>query len=179
MHKSYLYLDIDGVLNNTDAQIKNYGEGGYKNFQKMMRDQDIKKLSLDHHTIDHIISLDWRLCYALCVLLESESITHIIICSSWRRLYNKEQLKLLFLAKGFPEIADKIVDIVSNDPYDTREDEILIDMAKRKFESDRPVYILDDVIKSSEKFQPEALLFEKFQEVSKEAIEHLKIRSSL
>ena len=43
MHKSYLYLDIDGVLNNTDVQIKNYGEGGYKNFQKMMQDQEIKK----------------------------------------------------------------------------------------------------------------------------------------
>lgn len=174
MQKSYLYLDIDGVLNNTDVQIKNYGEGGYKNFQKMMRDQEIKKLSLEHHTIDHIISLDWKLCFALCILLEGKGITHIIICSSWRRLYNKEQLKLLFLAKGFPEIADKIVDIVSNDPYDTREDEILIDMTKRNFESDSPVYILDDAIKSSEKFQPEALLFKKFQEVAETTIRLLE-----
>lgn len=145
MIKKFLYLDIDGILNNTQVMLNNYGEGGYKKYQEMVKEQSSKTMALEQHTLDHIIELDWKLCLALQHLLDKYHITDIIICSTWRKVYDRDQLKLLFLAKGFPEIADKITDITSRSYDDERLVEIQKDAQLRVRKND-VIFILDDAV---------------------------------
>ena len=151
-----LYLDIDGVLNTIERQKKNWGKDGYQAYNKMVLEQEQKPMHLDNHTLDHITNLDWKLCYSLYMLIWAYQIDSIVVCSSWRKVYKPDQIKLLFIAKGFPQIADRII---GETPFlsEDRSKEIKADIEKRGV---KEYYILDDDLFDYEKdgFDPKILV---------------------
>lgn len=104
-----LYLDVDGVLNSNYSMLNAYGKIGYKGYQEL-----ISNTTLDYSIIsiyEHILSLSNLHCQYLCKFIKKYNIDKIVICSTWRLIFDVNQLKLLFLAKGYPEIANLITDI--------------------------------------------------------------------
>lgn len=138
-----LYLDIDGCLNTVNRLKKAYGEGGYQDYNLKVTGQEKKPMSLDNHTLDHITNINWQLCYALETLIKVYQIDGIVVCSTWRKLYDENQLKLLFIAKGFPFIADLIIGLtpINSNLFPDKENEISEDMKNRGVDD---YYILDD-----------------------------------
>ena len=155
MMNKVLYLDIDGVLNTIERQKKNWGKDGYQAYNKMVLEQEQRPMHLDNHTLDHITNLDWKLCYSLYMLIWAYQIDSIVICSSWRKVYKPDQIKLLFIAKGFPQIADRII---GETPFlsEDRAKEIKADIEERGV---KEYYILDDDLFDYEKngFDPKIL----------------------
>lgn len=161
MSRRTLYLDIDGCLNTINRQKRAYGRGGYQDYNIKVLNQEKKPMALDNHTMDHITNLDWGLCYALETLIRVYQIEDIVICSSWKRVYDEDQLKLLFISKGFPFIADLIIGTTPNSKNNTlltdRDNEIKLDMEHREIDD---YYILDDEVWDYESsgFDPKRLV---------------------
>lgn len=113
-----LYLDIDGVLNNsTPESIANrYGEP-YNNevpYHKFCRVRDeVKTPSVIDKYLDHLHQLDIKLCLKLEEVLKTDPTFsddfEIVVCSAWRKIFNNpKELSYLFYLKGCPIIASHI-----------------------------------------------------------------------
>lgn len=108
-----LYLDIDGVLNNrSERSIKNC----YGDFDKPYNDLlDLRTTLEKYHHLDpdkyhtHLINLDIELCdrlqTAVLNLINFSDTFEIVICSTWRKMFMIDELKYLFILKGFGRIA--------------------------------------------------------------------------
>lgn len=109
----YLYLDIDGVLNTNETVLKAYGESKLEGFRRNVSTyfEDVNT----HQFLQRILSLDRRYCKRLKNWIRRCSIHKIVICSSMRKRYTLNQIKLMFLVKGYPEIADIIIDETPHD----------------------------------------------------------------
>ena len=109
----YLYLDIDGVLNTNDTVINAYGKRKLEGFQNLasVYFEDLNTRQF----LQRILHLDRRYCKRLRNWIRKFKIHNIIICSSLRKRYTLDQIKLMFLIKGYPEIADIIIDMTPTD----------------------------------------------------------------
>lgn len=107
-----LFLDIDGVLSTNESMLKSYGKLKYRGF--------LEKYGyiLNNKILDHVMMLDISLCNSLT--LDLHRYDNIVIHSCWNKVLDIDELKLVFLVKGFPTIADMITDVLKLDHSKSR-----------------------------------------------------------
>lgn len=102
-NNNYLLLDIDGVLNNYTTD--RYGPYTDQSIQQLKNMIENDKFKNDDTWWNFIFNLEISNLQSLRIIIKKYSITHIIVCSIWRHVFSLTHLRLLFIAKGFPDIA--------------------------------------------------------------------------
>ena len=103
-----LMLDIDGVLNNFSTD--RFGPYTLQDIQEMYSVLENTKLAPNQTWSDHTFELEIDNLQTLRILIKKYSIKHILICSSWRHVFPLVAIRLLFITKGYPDIA-KLIDL--------------------------------------------------------------------
>lgn len=99
-----LLLDIDGVLNNYSTD--RYGSYTNASIHQLKESLKNGKLPVDETWWDHTFEIELNNLQALRVIIKKYSIKKLVICSSWRHVFSLNHLRLLFISKGYPDVAD-------------------------------------------------------------------------
>lgn len=101
-----LMLDIDGILNNLSTD--RYGSYTNQDIQQMYNVLENTKLAPNQIWAEHIFELENDNLNTLRILIKKYSIDHITLCSTWRHAFPLVAIRLLFILKGYPDIAKLI-----------------------------------------------------------------------
>lgn len=157
---STLFLDIDGVLNSCDSDGR-FGKNGYSKFKELFNFTEDDETRI---LMTHLVNINIERCVTLQILLKIYNVNNIVICSSWKKVFSLDYIKIFFIAKGFPDIADLITDQTQNlnseGIFIDRDNEILEYIKTNKI---KDYYILDDEVFNIEIFEKNRLLFVAFE----------------
>lgn len=104
--KNGLLLDIDGVLNNYSTD--RYGSFSNASIQQLKDSIKNDDYPPNDTWWDHTFELELSNLQALRVIIKKYSIKKLVVCSTWRHVFSLNHLRLLFISKGYPDIADLI-----------------------------------------------------------------------
>ena len=132
-----LLLDIDGVLNNYSTD--RYGPYSNQSIEQLKNLIRGDKQSINESWWDHTFELELSNLQTLRVMIKKYNIKRIVICSTWRHVFTMAHLQLMFISKGYPDIADLFI---GSTDICTKEDRERFGMTKRERTIEVANYVL-------------------------------------
>lgn len=139
--RNSLVLDIDGVLNNYSTD--RYGRYTNQSIHELKEAVKNDKYAPNETWWDHTFEIELSNLQTLRIIIKKYDISRIVICSSWRHVFSIPSLQLLFISKGYPDIANLITGMTG---ICTKEDRDKFKMTRR----DRTIEIANYVLGSYE-----------------------------
>lgn len=102
--RNTLVLDIDGVLNNYSTD--RYGPYTNQSIHELKEVVKDSKYPPSETWLDHTFELELSNLQTLRIIIKKYDISSIVICSSWRHAFSIPHLQLMFISKGYPDIAN-------------------------------------------------------------------------